>query len=125
MATPESLTRTLAAWSAVSVLGGGALWASDRTGAVGRFGRQSLAWGLINGAIAAYGRTKTDHDIARLRRILMVNAVADVGYIAAGLWLTRTDRFRADGAAVIVQGGFLLALDSHYAYHLQEQPQQP
>jgi hypothetical protein len=119
MATPESLTRTLTAWSAVSILGGGALWASDRTGGVGRFGRQTVAWGLVNGAIAAYGRTKTDHDIVRLRRILMVNAVADVGYLAAGVWLSGKDKYRADGAAVLVQGGFLLALDSHYAYHLK------
>lgn len=26
--------------------------------------------------------------------------------------------WRGDGAAILVQGAFLLALDSHYAYHL-------
>jgi hypothetical protein len=49
-----------------------------------------------------------------------VNCLADVGYISLGLWAWRSERFRADGAAVVVQGAFLLALDSHFAYHLTD-----
>jgi hypothetical protein len=111
---------TLAAWSAASIVGGGALWAAGRTPAVRAFGRQTLAWGAVDAAIAAFGASRPEPDPVRLRRILLVNCVADVGYIAAGAALRRSRP--GDGAAIMVQGVFLLALDSHFAYRLDVAP---
>jgi hypothetical protein len=44
--------------------------------------------------------------------VLLLNAGLDVGYLAAGAWLVRRTRWRGDGLAVLVQGAFLLVLDS-------------
>ncbi|MDP9435444.1 MAG: hypothetical protein M3P93_09740 [Actinomycetota bacterium] len=109
----ERLTAVLGAWAAGSVTLGTLLAAAPRTRG---FGRQTAVWGALDGAIAwagtrhraAHGRT----DPARLRRVLLVNAGLDAGYLLAGLWLLRDGRWRGDGAAVLVQGGFLLALDT-------------
>lgn len=118
MATPDGLMRTLAAWSAVSIVGGGAVWAAGRAPQVRAFGRQTLAWGAVDAVIAGFGATRPDPDPRRLRTILLLNCVADVGYLglAAAAW--RKGR-TGDGAAIAIQGAFLLALDSHYAYHLE------
>jgi hypothetical protein len=106
-------------WSGISTAIGASAWALGRGPAVRSFGRQSLAWGLVNAAIAGYGASRPVPDPVRLRRVLLANCVADAGYIGVGLWASRTARWRGDGAAVVVQGLFLLALDTHYAYHLQ------
>jgi hypothetical protein len=52
-----------------------------------------------------------------LRRVLLLNAGLDVGYLAAGAALVlapaaRARGLRGDGLAVLVQGGFLLVLDT-------------
>ncbi|MEW6226412.1 MAG: hypothetical protein AB1627_17465 [Chloroflexota bacterium] len=64
----------------------------------------------------AAGRTT---DPARLRRVLLVNAWLDVGYVATGAWLAGRTRRRGDGAAVLVQGAFLLWLDATAARRLR------
>lgn len=117
MATSNGLLRTLGAWSAVSVLGGGALWATGRTRFARRFGRQTLAWGLVDAAIVGVGASRPAPDPVRLRRILLANCIADLGYVTLGVMAVNRG-WRGDGEAVVVQGLFLLALDSHYAYHL-------
>ena len=108
----------LAAWAAASVLTGAVL----RGGA----GRQHALWGAVDGALARTAaccghRTAAGHRgerAARLRRVLLVNAGLDVGYLALGAAL-RSGRLgaerRADGSAVLVQGGFLLGLDLWHA----------
>ena len=117
MATQQGLQRTFGVWSAASLIGGSALWAGGRKEGVRRFGRQTFAWGVVNAAIAGWAASRPTPDIERLRTILKVNALADVGYMAVGTTMYRKG-LRADGAAIIAQGAFLLALDSHYAYHL-------
>ena len=108
----ERLTQVLGAWAAGSVLVGGALALDPRTRA---FGRQTALWGAVDGAIAYVGvrgrARRGPTDLARLRRVLLVNAAADVGYLVTGAALLRT-RWRGDGAAVVVQAAFLLVLDS-------------
>lgn len=116
-ASPAQLNRVFSTWSAASLAGGAALWAGGRSDAARAFGRQTFAWGVVNAAIAGWAASRPTPDIERLRRILRINALADVGYIAGGVALYRAGR-RPDGAAVMLQGAFLLALDSHYAYHL-------
>ena len=107
------LTTVLGSWAAGSVAVGAVLAARPATRG---FGRQTAAWGAIDGAIAAVGarnrRRRGPTDPARLRRVLLVNAGLDVGYLAVGAALLRSARWRGDGAAVLVQGAFLLALDA-------------
>ena len=104
----ERLTRVLGTWAAASVVVGAATYRRSPG-----FGRQTAAWGAIDGAIAYVGSRRRGRTTPqRLRRVLLVNAGLDVGYLAAGAWLVRDGRWRDDGLAVLVQGGFLLALDS-------------
>lgn len=116
----EQLPRVLGAWAAGSVVLGAALSLSPRTRG---FGRQTAAWGAIDGAIAWAGvrgrrrRGPTDPD--RLRTVLLVNAGLDVGYLALGARLRRTEAWRGDGLAVLVQGAFLLVLDTAAAARLR------
>ncbi len=115
----QRLTRALSAWSAGSVLIGSALLRGDHRA----FGRQTLLWGAVDGAIAGVGavRRRRGHvtDPARLRRVLLLNAGLDTGYLGIGALLLRRARWRGDGAAVLVQGAFLLGLDTVAARALE------
>lgn len=114
----------LAAWSAASVLFGIVV-----RGAVGR---QHVAWGAVDGAIAARGLlSANDRRRApcergrRLRRLLLANAALDVGYVGLGVAMSRGRlglARRPDGAAVVVQGGFLLGFDLWHASRLGAAP---
>jgi hypothetical protein len=119
-----ALTRVVGGFGAASLLGGGALAAMAGREDVRAFGQQSAAWGAVDVAIAGISALRSRRgaaDPARLRRILLVNAVLDVGYVAAGAHLahhgtTLGGRLspaaaRGHGAAVMVQGLGLLAID--------------
>ena len=119
MSVEQDVVRVLGRWAVGSVVVGGLLSTDQRTRG---FGRQTAAWGLVGGAVAlvgarrqAAGRTT---GAARLRRVLLVNAGLDVGYLAAGALLLRRASLRGDGAAVLVQGAFLLWLDATAARRL-------
>lgn len=120
-ATPQQMSRVFSTWSVANVIAGGALWAGGRNEPARHFGRQTFAWGVINSAIATWMSTRPTPKPSRLRKIVLINAAADVGYIAIGAAMYRGGR-RPDGAAIIVQGAFLLALDGHYGYHLPKAP---
>lgn len=114
------LTQVLGGWAAGSVLVGAVLSASPRTRG---FGRQTAVWGAVDGLIAFVGSRRRARsgptDPERLRRVLLLNAGLDVGYLAAGAWLVQRTRWGGDGAAVLVQGAFLLVLDSAAARALR------
>ena len=116
----QDLTRVLGRWAVASVVLGGVLTAVPATRG---FGRQTAAWGAVDGAIALVGARRSAQgrgtEPARLRRVLLVNAALDVGYLAAGAALTRRPRWRGDGLAVLVQGAFLLVLDVTTARRLR------
>lgn len=120
MTVEQDLIRTLGRWASGSVLLGTALLSSPRTRG---FGRQTAAWGAVDGAIALVGARRAAAgratDPARLRRVLLVNAALDVGYLGAGAALVRRTRWRGDGLAVLVQGAFLLVLDATAARRLR------
>lgn len=119
----SDLTRTLAAWSLLSQAGGAAVALLGHGPRAAGFARQSAAWGAIDLAIAAAGhlgaRKGVQDRVAEttaLRRLLLVNAVLDVGYMATGAALVRAGTVRGrdgvgDGVGVLVQGTFLLVLD--------------
>jgi hypothetical protein len=62
----------------------------------------------------------------KLRTLLLLNAAADVVYIAGGAHIavragssgTSFRMTRGDGLAILIQGAFLLALDTTYARKL-------
>ena len=120
MTVEQDLTRTLGRWAVASTVLGGLLTALPRTRG---FGRQTAAWGVVDGAIALVGARRAaagrTTEPARLRRVLLVNAALDVGYLAAGAALVRRTRWRGDGLAVLVQGAFLLVLDATAARRLR------
>lgn len=140
VAVERTLTSTLVGWSAASVVVGtvaAALGRRSGSAAVHQFGRQTAAWGAVDAAIAGIGhlsqrrrgelsRDKEREQARRLRTLLVVNSFADVGYIAAGLAIMGRGRqgqltFRmgaGDGAAIVVQGAFLLVLDATQAMRL-------
>jgi hypothetical protein len=120
------------------VLGSG-IWLLGQTKKQERiksFGRQTAMWGAIDAAIAGAGELSRQRrrpqtleqqtqQRMRLRRVLAINALADVAYIAGGIAVAKRDsagtarRLNAgDGAAIVVQGAFLLALDTTFAVRL-------
>jgi hypothetical protein len=132
----EQLTRILAAWAGASVVLGSGTWLAGH--ALGRetiigFGRQTTMWGFIDGAIAGAGELsrrrrppqldeQQEQQRTRLRRILLINALADIAYITGGIAVIKRDSAgraqrlnSGDGAAIVVQGAFLLALDTTFA----------
>jgi hypothetical protein len=134
------LTTALLAWSAASVLVGATLALVGRRSEneqLVSFGRQNAAWGAIDALIAGggvfsrrrRGSLTVEQEIKKargLRTLLLVNAAADVGYVVGGLFVKargckglKTLRMDAgDGAAIVVQGAFLLALDVSQARRL-------
>jgi uncharacterized protein DUF6992 len=119
------LVRALTVLGGASVVAGGVLAAVGATPRVRAFGQQSAGWGAVDLAIAGLGSLRPPTDVARLRRVLLVNAALDLGYVAAGAEIAlrrRTfggkatpEQARGHGLAVVVQGAALFALDSVFA----------
>ena len=136
----RTLTSALLAWSAASVAVGATVTVAGRSSAsdeVMAFGRQTAAWGAVDALIAGGGvlsrrsrgplsGDEADKKVRSLRTLLLVNAAADIGYIAGGaLLIARGRRGRktlrmsmGDGAAIAIQGAFLLVLDLSQARQL-------
>lgn len=136
----REITTLLSVWAAGSVLKGGAIaLLGKRTGREQwtRFGRQTAMWGAVDALIAGAGALsrsrrgdltpeEVDAEARKLRRLLLINAAADVVYIAGGAHIAvRAGRSgtsfrmgRGDGIAILIQGAFLLALDTTYARKL-------
>ncbi len=127
----KRLLYLLGGWAGSSVTVG--TYQVIRAGTLGRYmGIQHLAWGAVDGAMAGYGLYSLHKSLRagapkdwtverqRLRRILLINTLLDVGYFAAGAYLiTRRDvRWRGTGWGIVIQGGFLLLLDSVHALSL-------
>jgi hypothetical protein len=139
----RQLSTLLGVWAAGSVVKGGAialLAKRTRHEQWMRFGRQTAMWGAVDGLIAGGGalarsrrgalkRKEVRAQADRLRTLLLVNAAADVLYVAGGLVIAARgsgDRTtfrlgRGDGLAIVIQGAFLLALDTAYARRLVEE----
>jgi uncharacterized protein DUF6992 len=131
----RSLARTTVVWAAASIAAGGAL-ASRRDPWWRSFGQQHVGWGVVDLAIVGvvqaaqrrrlsrladpYAPSTLERERRHLRTILVVNAIADAGYCALGAELARRSDRRAAGAgaAIVIQGAFLLLHDSHHAWRL-------
>ncbi|WP_295839887.1 hypothetical protein [uncultured Microbacterium sp.] len=122
-----TLVHRLRRWGTASVVVGGALALFPRTRA---FGAQTAMWGAVDVGLAMLaGRRGAAPKRRPLRRLLLINTVLDVGYVAAGAHLAvRTPSFggrlspdaaRGHGAAVVIQGVALFVLDLTAAQRLR------
>ena len=127
------LARTTVVWGLVSVVAGSGLAATTRDTWRRSFGLQTAGWGAVDLGVAAVGSWLQDRRMRRmpapyaaaaqedervkLRRVLLVNVAADVGYVALGARLGRHSRPHIAGAgvAILLQGAFLLLHDSIHA----------
>ena len=117
---------TLGTWSVLSIAAGGAGLALSADPFARAVATQAVAWGAIDGGIAAFGALQpgTIDDPARrqedLARLFGINALLDVGYLALGAWLASSDRLeqRGHGTGVLIQGLFLLVLDGVRTWQL-------
>ena len=139
----REITTLLTAWAVGSIVKGTAIaLLGKRTGRKQwvRFGRQSAMWGAVDALIAGAGalsrsrrgeltQEQVDFEATKLRVMLLLNAAADVVYIAGGAHIavrakpgpperTSFRMGRGDGLAILIQGAFLLALDATYARKL-------
>lgn len=136
----RQITTLLSVWAAGSVIKGGAIALMGKR--AGRrqwltFGRQTAMWGAVDALIAGAGalsrsrrgdltQDEVDAEARKLRNLLLINAAADVVYIAGGAHIaahagrdgTSFRMTRGDGLAIVIQGAFLLALDATYAKRL-------
>lgn len=122
----QRLGRRLSWWGGASVLVGAALAAVASTPGRRAFGIQTAGWGAIDLAIAVVAaRSDTPPTPRSLRRLLLINAGLDLGYIATGAHIAvRTPSFGGrltpdeavgHGTAIVIQGAALLALDTVHA----------
>ena len=140
----KTLTKALVAWSVASISIGLPLALIGRkmdSTPVSQFGRQNAVWGAVDAAIAGVGlmtRRKrgalsddqAKRELRKLRNLLVINAVADLGYIAGGVAIVARSRRgmsslrmgAGDGAAIGIQGTFLLVLDVSQAMRLRKIP---
>ena len=141
LSVERTLTKTLVSWSVASIALGTSIALTghkiDKKN-VTEFGRQTAAWGGVDLAIAGAGYLaqrrrgklsvdQTQRRIRNLRRLLVINAVADVGYMAGGIAtikrsMQKKPSFRmgpGDGSAIVIQGAFLFVLDVSQARRLR------
>ena len=139
----REITTLLTAWAVGSVVKGTAIaLLGKRTGRKQwvRFGRQTAMWGAVDALIAGAGalsrsrrgeltQEQVDFEATKLRVLLLINAAADIVYVAGGAHIavrakpgppekTSFRMGRGDGLAILIQGAFLLALDATYARKL-------
>ena len=117
MVDTTPIVQGLMLW-ALLCLGGGVLglwWA--RAPFFRAFWFMTGAWGLVDGGLAFLGWLGEGAEREALRRLLLLNAGLDLGYLALGLLLfsRRQTHLRGFGAAILVQGVFLLLFDLHHA----------
>lgn len=127
--TQQAGMGVLTAWAAVNLGVGGALGLTGE-GTWAHFHRMNFAWNTVNltlGAVGLAGTRREDPRLgfaagaARARRaqeVFAINVALDVLYLMAGYVVFDQGRVRDSerltgwGAAVLLQGGFLLAFDA-------------
>jgi hypothetical protein len=133
----QRIGRQLFGWGIINVALGTLLLLSDSPLLRG-LGVQAIVWGSINAGIAALGQSRLPGKLHRmlrsggleataterrsLRRLLLINAGLDLGYIVAGLLVVALlpGPFAAgNGWGIVLQGGALLLFDAvHGGYSI-------
>jgi hypothetical protein len=135
----SKLTQRLLVWSVFSVVISAVTVFSSNPFLRG-LGIQFFVWGVIDGAIAIFGKhasakRKLEVEISDLveseakesrwlERILWINTCLDVFYILGGIWLIQTWGAKSllwegHGIGIIIQGGFLFFFDFFHAVTLR------
>lgn len=95
------------------------------------FHQMNIYWNIVNAGLAGMGLLAGNSGVGKnvlqtlkaqhnTEKIYLLNAGLDVGYIFGGLYLTelahrhpsRSDQFTGFGRSIVLQGGFLLVLDT-------------
>jgi hypothetical protein len=136
----REISTLLTVWGVGSVVKGGVIALIGKRAGHRKwmtFGRQTAMWGVVDALIAGAGtlsrsrrgeltQEQVNAEARKLRTLLLINAAADVVYIAGGAHIavragregTSFRMTRGDGLAILIQGAFLLALDATYARKL-------
>lgn len=112
--------KTLLGWGIASTIGGLLLSANKKSR---DFGTMTAGWGAVNTAIAGVALSKKKKaeskeaqkaEMQKFGKILAINSGLDLGYIAAGTAMSASSnqKNRQFGAAIVVQGAWLLVFDS-------------
>ncbi|MCB0133134.1 MAG: hypothetical protein KDD78_19865 [Caldilineaceae bacterium] len=142
----EKVTNRLFVWSGLSMALGLVLQA-NRAAFWRAVGIQAMAWGAIDALIAWLGRRSAAKQLAagptaaaeigqarRLRWLLWLNALLDLGYMAGGTRLMRGSTGsdqppsetnaarRGHGWGILVQGAFLFVFDLWHALTIGDVP---
>lgn len=133
----QRISRHLLIWSAISFFAGSWFLFSSKPPLLQGIGVQALIWSLVNAGIAWFASRSTKRRLAgleqphssavmqaetqRLRRLLLINAGLDVGYMAIGVLIIATlgrgSAFaQGNGWGVLLQGAFLLFFDGFYSW---------
>lgn len=98
------------AWMMASTIG---MWVSVRRSFWSAFWFMTALWCAINAAIVVWSMLSPPSELEAFRTLLLINAGLGVGYVAAGLVLftRRKPLLRGFGAAVLIQGGYLMLAD--------------
>ncbi len=122
----SDLTNRLLIWSILSLLSGLYIWFATNEFGLG-FGIQSVAWGLVDAAIAIVGagtaaRRKSTADPKKealfIRKVLWANFGLDLIYILGGVWIIQTyseSFWQGTGWGIVLQGAFLFLFDLIHA----------
>ncbi len=133
-ARQRSLARTTVVWGLASMGIGGVL-ATRQNRWWRAFGQQHLGWGAVDLGIVAVVQASQRRSMARLpdpyaaptlawqerklHRVLLGNAIADAGYCVVGAVmmakLRDKPRGAGAGAAIVIQGAFLMVHDGYHA----------
>lgn len=133
----QRISRHLLFWSAISFFAGSWFLFSSKPPLLQGIGVQAIIWSIVNAVIAWFAGRSTQrrkaglaqpHSAAvmqaetqRLRRLLLINAGLDVGYMAIGILIIATlgrgSAFaQGNGWGVVIQGAFLLFFDGFYSW---------
>lgn len=121
----------LGSWAVANIAAGGYGWA-QHSGERARFDQMNLFWNVVNLSIAGFAlhnnysadvslmdREEVLNNHLRIEKVLLINALLDVGYIGTGLVMRhystnypeRKDLLRGYGSSIIMQGAFLFVFD--------------
>ena len=85
----------------------------------------NAGWNVVNVALATPALIKPKPvDPKRMAKLFWINAGLDVGYMAAGLWMSQRGQATGNpqltgwGQSVLLQGGFLFAFDSAMGFRM-------
>ncbi len=120
----KNAMNVLLTWGVGSALVGAGKMALSTTPYGKAFALQTMVWGGIDAGIAGYGKYSLNKKLLNgsfvpaqerkdFRKVLLINALIDVGYVGLGVALMRAknDKWHGHGMGIATQGAFLVLFD--------------